>query len=163
MDRLAIDVGGVIIRSGLGDTSGTSFFSDNYLATPMVPMAIASIRRLVRERFGDQVWIVSKAGRKTAERTVEWFEHHHLEEETGISPDRWHFVESHEAKAPVCEEFGITTFIDDNMDVMVHLNSVAHLYLFGKLKVVIPPDHVIDRLERVFDWDGVIEALLDLS
>ena len=64
-EALGIDVGGVIISRTKG-RADTSFFGDNYLQTSAVIGVFEALRRLVDERFGAQVWIVSECSEKNS-------------------------------------------------------------------------------------------------
>src|SRR6185369_12095724 len=49
---------------------------------------------------------------------------------TGIPPGHVHFVRERLDKAPVCQRLGVTHFVDDRLDVLAHLETVEHRYLF---------------------------------
>ena len=60
---LGVDIGGVIIHRANND-GDTSFFGDDYLRTPPVPGSIEVLRALVKEPFGECVYLVSKCGQR---------------------------------------------------------------------------------------------------
>ena len=126
---LGVDVGGVIIQRASNDAD-TSFFSGRYLSTPPVVGCTDALRALVESPFGKNVHIVSRCGPEVARRTREWFEHHHIFRETGIQPDQVYFTLTWAGKAAICEQLGITHFIDDRLDVLQFLTSVPRRYLF---------------------------------
>jgi hypothetical protein len=155
-----VDVGGVIIMPS-DEVEDTSFFGEDYLRTPAVPDAFASLATLVRDRFGDQVHLLSKCGESTEERTREWLEHHDFYARTGITPRHVHFVRTREAKAPVAANLGLTHFVDDRLEVLGYLTTVKHRFLFR------PRDGEVaahrDRLaavRRVETWPELVTALL---
>ncbi|MGD1003545.1 MAG: hypothetical protein ABR884_03165 [Minisyncoccia bacterium] len=75
-EKLGVDVGGVIIDSVKNDGTDTSFLTDHYLSTTAVDGAFDALRLLVDERFGEDVFIVSKCGPLVEKKTREWFVHH---------------------------------------------------------------------------------------
>jgi hypothetical protein len=152
MEVLGIDIGRVIISGdGPGDTS---FFTGDHLGTPEVTGASAAIRRLVDERFGSRVHLISKAYRRVEQRTREWLISRSFAEATGLAEDRWHFVRERPEKGPLCARLGITHFIDDRAENLVHARNhgVANLLLFG--------GESGDGFTATRDWTAVIDALL---
>ena len=122
-DIIGIDIGGVIIKPA--ETEGdTSFFTDDYLQTPMFEDAIEAIRRLREERFGHDIHIVSKCGPKVQQKSLNWLEHHKFYEATGIKRENVHFCRKRPDKAPICKRLGISVFIDDRLDVLIHMKTV---------------------------------------
>src|SRR5687767_13287048 len=115
--RLGIDVGGVIIDR-VADGSDTSFFGDQYLLTPAVPDAFATIAALLKGRFAGEGHVVSKCGKNTERKTREWLAHNGFHDVTGIPPERIHFCRKREEKAPICARLGITHFVDDRLEVL---------------------------------------------
>lgn len=125
---LGVDIGGVIIeRQGDGDTS---FFSENFLATPPVKCAFDTIRLLREKMFGDQIFLVSKCGVRIQEKTREWLQRYNFFEATGVPFDNVHFCLTRPEKAPICEKLRVSAFIDDREDVLSHLISVEQRILF---------------------------------
>jgi hypothetical protein len=100
------------------------------LETPAVEHAFDTLARLVRERFGDRVHIVSKCGGHIEAKTKLWLEHYRFAELTGIDGERLHFCRKREDKAPICTSLGVTHFIDDRFDVLSYMRDVPRLYLF---------------------------------
>ncbi|MEO0883270.1 MAG: hypothetical protein AAFY34_11120 [Pseudomonadota bacterium] len=121
---LGIDLGGVIIKPA--ETKGdTSFFTDDYLQTPMFEDAMRVIRQLREERFGDNIYIVSKCGPKVQQKSLDWLEHHNFYASTGLKREHVHFCRKRPDKAPICKRLGITVFIDDRLDVLSHMTTVS--------------------------------------
>ncbi|MDB1089981.1 hypothetical protein PJ985_20695 [Streptomyces sp. ACA25] len=126
---LGVDVGGVIIaRVAAG--ADTSFFGSQPLTTPAVEGVFATLALLTAEPFGQRVHLVSTAGPRVARNTRAWLHHHEFFRRTGIPATHLHFVRKRADKAPVCTGLGITHFIDDHLDVLEHLTTVSHRYLF---------------------------------
>lgn len=132
METLGIDIGNVIIAGGSA-AADTDFFTGDHLRTPAMPGAFDVIARLVRERFGERVYLVSKAYKRVEKRTIEWLQHHDFAKATGIAPERWHFVRERIEKGPLCGRLGITHFIDDKAENLEYArqHGATQLYLFG--------------------------------
>ncbi|MFC0627756.1 hypothetical protein [Kribbella deserti] len=136
MNKLRIDIGRVIIDgSSHPDGGDTAFFQGDratLLRTPAVPGAFEAIARLTT-LFKGQAWLVSKAGPRVQQRTLQWLEHHDFYGRTGIPADHVRFCLRRADKAVHCAELGITHFIDDKPDVHEALAGiVAHRYLFDR-------------------------------
>lgn len=126
---LGVDVGGVLIDR-VADNTDTSFFSDRFLETPAVADAFDTLAHLVRARFGGRAHVVSKCGQRVQQKTVLWLAHHRFHDIVGIPPDRVHFCRQRRDKEPICARLRVTHFIDDRLDVLEHLSTVEHRYLF---------------------------------
>jgi hypothetical protein len=149
---LGIDVGGVLVDR-VAEGSDTSFFGANPMATPAVPGAFDAVAKLCSEDFGYRVHIVSKAGPKIAGLTREWLGRTGFFEQTGVSPSNVWFVRKRIDKAPICARLGITHFVDDRLDVLEHLTTVEHRYLFlGGLGQHPAPKHVPPRFRTADSW-----------
>jgi hypothetical protein len=132
--RLGIDVGRVLISPGDDSKPDTSFIGGTHeaaLSTPPYEGMFDVVPALV-ERFGGQVWIVSKCGPRIQERTLQWFERHRFYERTGIDRRNVRFCLKRPDKAVHCQALGITHFIDDRTDVLAAMAGIVpNLYLFG--------------------------------
>ena len=155
-ELLGVDVGGVLVDRIRADGSDTSFFSDRFLETPAVAGAFDALARLGRERFGQQICIVSKCGPRTEEKTRLWLAQHKLLDALGLDAKALHFCRERRDKAPICKRLGVTHFIDDRMDVLVHLTSVPHRFLFGPQESGLNTEGVV----RVKTWADVAAMLL---
>jgi hypothetical protein len=126
-DALGVDIGGVIIaRMHAGDTS---FHSDNSMQTPAIAGAFEALRRLVDERFGERVFLVSKCGPAIQAETLRWLDHSRFYESTGVQRAHVRFCRERHQKAGICSELSITHFVDDRLEVLGYLEAVNTRYL----------------------------------
>jgi hypothetical protein len=155
-----VDVGGVIIKPD-DEVEDTSFFGAGYLRTPAVPGAFEGLASLVRDRFGEDVHLVSTCSEPTERRTRGWLDHHDFYGRTGIATAHVHFVRTREAKAPVAADLGLTHFVDDKLEVLSYLSTVAHRFLFHPRagEVAAHRDHLA-VVRRVETWPELVSALL---
>lgn len=137
---LGIDIGGVIIDR-VNDGTDTSFFSENYLQTTAVPDAF-NVIGILQKRYGDNVFIVSKCGQRTQDKTLAWLEHHRFFDTTLVRKEAIHFCRERYQKDGICKELGITRFIDDRLEVLGNLSTVPVRYLFQ------PDQREINRFAR---------------
>jgi hypothetical protein len=133
--RFGIDIGRVLMAaSDVDGTADTSFLRGREaeaLATPPSHGAFAVVAELV-ERTGGQVWLVSKAGPRIQELTRRWLVHQRFFALTGMGYDHLHFCLQRHEKADLARELELTHFVDDRLDVLLHLRGVVgRLYLFG--------------------------------
>jgi hypothetical protein len=158
-ERLGLDVGGVIIDR-VNDAEDTSFFGNRYLETTAVPGVFAALRTLADARFGGEVYLVSKCGRRVQERTLEWLAHHDFYAATSISPEQVHFCRKRADKAGVCSELGITHFVDDRLEVLSYLHHVPHRYLFQpSAEEVRQFAQFLPHVVQVASWAELLQAL----
>lgn len=157
--RLGIDIGRVIITPG-DDNADTSFLRDSIqdaLNTPPYPDAFEAIRSL-ESHFEGRVWLVSKAGLTTQEKTRLWLEHHRFYEETGVKRENLRFCRKRHEKAIHSEELGLTHFIDDRLDVLRHLRfTTKNLYLFGEQK---PGLKMPEWVSSTPDWKTALRLII---
>jgi hypothetical protein len=132
---LGVDFGRVI-NDGSSHPSGddTAFLTGSeeaMLATPAMAGAFESLGRLTT-LFQGRIWIVSKAGTRIQANTERWLLHHGFFKATGVPTDHLRFVRTRADKAAVCQELGMTHFVDDRAEVLQALEGVVErLYLFG--------------------------------
>lgn len=157
---IGIDIGGVIIKPA--ETEGdTSFFTDDYLQTPMFENAVEVIKRLREQRFGDDMHIVSKCGSNVQAKSLNWLRHHDFYNKTGLDPDNVHFCRKRPEKAPICKRLGITVFIDDRLDVLCHMETVAtKIHFRGTAKARKAPNSGRFEFDICNSWVDVAERLL---
>jgi hypothetical protein len=119
--RIGIDIGNVII-GGATELPDTSFFSDNFLATPPIPESFESIQ-LLAEEF--DVWLISKCGQKIQDRSLAWLEAYKFFEVTGVHPEQVIFCRQRKEKAPIAESLGLRVFIDDRVDIISSMEEIV--------------------------------------
>ncbi|MEV4478158.1 hypothetical protein [Micromonospora coxensis] len=157
MGRLGVDVGGVIIELSDGDDD-TSFFGPAYLRTPPVDGVVEALAAVVP--LFDEVHVVSKCAEPTERRTRHWLAHHGFHARTGIGPERLHFCRTRPEKGPIAARLGLTHFVDDRLEVLGHLDTVPHRYLFRPR-----PDEVeayrehLPGVRRVQSWPELAAEL----
>jgi len=156
---LDVDIGGVVIQPA-DDDADTSFFGENYLRTPPVPGALEGLAALVGVRFGTAVHLVSKCGEQTEARTREWLAHHDFFRRTGVPAENVHFCRTRAAKAPIAADLALTHFVDDRLEVLSYLTTVAHRFLFRPrpAEVAAYAQHLAD-VRRVESWPELVAAL----
>jgi hypothetical protein len=156
---LGVDVGGVIVALR-GRDEDTSFFGSRPLKTPAVAGVFDALATLTVEPFAGRVHLVSKAGPKVAANTRAWLTHHDFFDRTGIPEANLHFVRERRDKAPVCRRLGVTHFVDDRLDVLAHLDSVEHRYLFlGGTDQEAPDGSLPDWATAIDTWAGLAALL----
>jgi len=156
MDKLGVDIGGVIVDRVQEDGR------DSYSGVVPVPGALESIGRLVRERFHDRVWLVSRCDESNERPLLAWMESVDFFAATGVARDRVHFCRSRHEKAPICERLGLTHFVDDRAEVLSHLIGVVpNLYLLESRASGADryPD-VAAQVHRVTKWSEIVAQLL---
>ncbi|MFB9236767.1 hypothetical protein ACFFWC_14600 [Plantactinospora siamensis] len=159
MLRIGVDVGGVLIEPS-DDDEDTSFFGPNFLHTPAVPGALDGLAALIRTADPDNVFLVSKCGESTEERTRQWLSHHDAFRRTGLRPEHLRFCRTRPAKAPIARDLALTHFVDDKLEVLSYLTSVPHRYLFRPREPEVAA-HAgqLPAVRRVESWPELVAAL----
>lgn len=153
--KLGIDIGGVIIDR-INNAKDTSFFGENFLLTKSTKGAFTAIRELCNLYQGE-VFLVSKCGQKTQEKTLAWLSHHDFFKETRLKSEQVLFCRERHQKDGICQDLGISTFIDDRLEVLSYLQTVNKKYLFM-------PDllekkrfqHWLHQVHEVNSWQDVL-------
>jgi hypothetical protein len=158
--KIGIDIGGVIMGSSVPGEEDTSFFSDNFLRTPVSVGAVDTIWRIT-EHFGrDNVFIVSKCGPIVQRKTLLWMDHHEFCDGAGIDPKNIFFCLKRYEKAPICEELGISAFIDDKLEVLSYLEKVPTRILFRPNPLeIIKFQEFLPMVTQVSGWTDVLTVL----
>ena len=134
---IGIDIGGVII-GGSGDTD-TSFFTDNFLATPEIEGAWKALDDL--DMAGHELHIISKCWHTVEGKSLRWLEQYRFEM---IPLHRTHFVRERHLKAPMALALQLDVFIDDRADIIDSMEGVVkHPILFTSWK------KVMDQIEEI--------------
>lgn len=116
-DTLGIDLGKTIVHRVNG-------------IQVLLPDADRVIRRLVSEKFGERVHIISRVTPEQQVRAEAWLRSTRFLQSVGIATDHLHFCAERRDKAPICHRLGITHFIDDRPEVMSHMPFIPHRFLF---------------------------------
>src|SRR5690606_31215811 len=77
----------------------------------------------------ENVFIVSKVGKGWEADTKNWIDTHILRK-TDFREQHVFFCAQRSEKAPICQDLELTYFVDNRMDVLLHLPFIPHLYLF---------------------------------
>ncbi|MCU0446363.1 MAG: hypothetical protein MUE85_15760 [Microscillaceae bacterium] len=157
--RIGIDIGRVIIA---GDTDAPNlFFSQHYLQAPAVEGAIAAIQKLAEVYEPENIFLVSKCGETTEQRTMAWLEAQDFFKLTGIAVENVYFCRERAEKRLICEDLDIKVFIDDRFTVLQHLDKLQKLFLFNPIapelakydKWLLPPKKHIRVVEN---WSEIL-------
>jgi len=153
--HLGIDIGRVIIQGDGPDTNFIGGSDDDALRAPAMAGVLEALTRLCA-RFEGRVWIVSKCGPRIEARSRAWLRAQRLFEITGIPRRNLRFCRDRKDKALICGDLGIDYFVDDRVDVLLHMRAiVAHRFLFGAKSSREP------GLLPVPTWEATEAAILD--
>lgn len=153
MERIGIDVGGVLIEPKGGPRSDTQFLGsrlEDAVRTPPAPGAFDVVAALSARA---EVWVVSKCGPSVQKKTLAWMAHHDFHGRTGVPPDRVRFCLERRDKAVHAAALGLVAFVDDRADVLGYLDGIVPLRVwFGVTEA--PPG-----LTPAPDWPAVGRVL----
>ena len=154
---LGVDVGGVIIDR-VNDGTDTSFFGRNFLQTTAVPCVFEVLEKLSK-RF-DRIVLVSKCGERIQDQTLQWLTHHDFYSLTGIEETDVFFCRERRDKAGICQDLGVTHFVDDRLEVLGYLTTVSNLYLFQPNENEVKKfSRFLPRVKQMNSWQEVLNEL----
>lgn len=164
MNRIGIDVGGVIIESDTDEAN--SIFSENYLNSPEVINSFSSIKKIVKQFKPENVFLVSKCSSNVQERTKNWLEQKNFFEITNLRRENIHFCLKREEKKIISNKLNLNFFIDDRFTVLKHLanDKDKTLFLFKPKKDELGlflNENI--KLNLVHSWDEIINYLKSFS
>ena len=157
VDGLGVDIGGVVVKL-------RGYREDEILPGDHpreMPGARAALGLLRDERFGNRIYLVSKCGPRTEAVTRRALIEGGLCKETGVGLDRAHFCRERRDKATICEQLGLTHFVDDRLEVLSYLTTVPHRYLFnGRTHEIKRFRQALASVTAVADWGELVRAIL---
>lgn len=158
---LGVDIGEVLIDQHPSDPA-LSFRGERYLESPEMPDAFRVLRRLREERFGDNIKLITRCGRKVRGKRVEWLDHHDFFRRVGIPRVLPLYCWTPQNKSHVCYDLGITHFIDDDPRELVHLvDMIPNLILFHPRRFVDEyAKFIAQSTVRVETWREIERMLL---
>jgi len=164
--RLGIDIGGVVISKDSEEGEETSFFSEDYLKTPPEPFVLDSIQKLISILGIDNVFLVSKCGQNFRKKTLEWLDYVGFFSKTKMPRENVRFCDERFQKAIICNEIGITHFVDDRLDVLKHLigvETIQELYLYKPNDIKKQGQYLYFApfITKVFQWDSLTLQILN--
>lgn len=150
-DVLGIDCGNVILSQMNG--------------TPVAGVLDALAGIVTSKRFettrGIDIWVVSKCGQRVQDLSLGWLKAINFWEYTGIPESNIRFCRDYQGKAPICEDLGITHFVDDKPEVLAHLQKVPHLFAFNpKVPALLKYQHLVEHWTLVKNWPELAALLL---
>lgn len=156
VNRIGIDVGGVIIGGTRDDPADTSFFGDNFLKTNAIEGAVASIKLIVNAIGRENTFIISRAGATTAGKSLIWLNEYKVVGRGSSQIDIMNirFCFERRDKTPIATELQLDAFIDDKADVLQPMHTVKRRILFGTQSNVFP-----DELETAESWEAILKTL----
>lgn len=128
---LGLDIGRVIMARTRRNEPSVFHADIAVAATAAASDGVFTVVPSLVRAFQGRVWLVSKASRPTQVRTRAWLAHHSFFERTGVQPDRLVFCLRWDEKARICQELGITHFVDDRLDILNSLEGIVeHRFWF---------------------------------
>lgn len=200
--KVGLDIGGVIVDGNsllANATEGAEeelssdlhegfMAEEGFLRTPQVSGAFDGVAALVRKLGPENVFLVSKAGRKVEQKTREWLDAKQFFEKTSLLPENLIFCRERSEKAGICERLEISFMVDDHFDVLKHLTMLRGApmtkttlgVLFGpaerdleswdrKAKEEVPPGSSSPERQRilsdarnrvVWNWEELVDFIL---
>jgi len=142
--KLGVDCGNVILEQMNG--------------TP-VKNSLDTLKKIFEIKMFSDIYIISKCGPTVQELTLKWLKDLNFWNTTGISKDNIRFCRKFYQKEPICNELGITHFIDDRPRVLNCLNSVKNLFAFNPIAKSLSEYKQTKPLVIVYSWEEFFQYL----
>ncbi len=124
------DIGGVLAPSINPSRELPYTFEELKKLTPH-PDAFEVLGRLTTEIFQPRnMFIVSYCDEEIERNSRKWLEYHGFHEITKIPVSHLFYCRDRSHKNIICQELGITDFIDDREKILLSLETVPNRYLF---------------------------------
>ena len=165
MERLSVlgvDIGNVIIASSAEKVEvGEPGFDEWFLGRSEVSGAIDTIAELARGPFEGRVHLITKRKSETNEMTFEWLRRHRFFDRVGMPESNVHFCRRREEKNGICQTCGVTHFVDDRLEVLSHLVTVPHRFLFNADEIEVAAFHqALDGVTCVASWSEIYHHII---
>lgn len=150
---LGVDIGGVIMDR-LSPHGSLLFWSQNYLRTDPVRYSFNVLRRLTQGRFEGRVHLISKGDIEVQGKTDHWLDFKRFFDATEIPRRNVHYCEHRQDKARLCQELGVTHFVDDRLEVLSHLVGIVPTLVLFQGRPTETKKHVtsMNHVHAVHDW-----------
>ncbi len=160
--RLGVDIGRVI-TDPKGEQSEEARFGGGHLEVPEMEHAFDSLRFLMETNFCQCIYLVSCCKRRTADATRSWLIAHDFFKRTGIPESNVFYCIERREKADICRALGITHFVDDRLEVHIHLKDIVPgRFLFRPdSKEVERFSHELPSVQRVESWLELLSILFE--
>ena len=130
-----------------------------YLTRPALDGAIEAIR-VLHDSFGDNMMIISKVTVRSEPKILEWLDTCDFWERTRMPKGNIRFCRERHEKAPICDELGVTHFIDNRIEVLYHLGPRVEKF------ALCPKDEDLERYKDFLlqvhihqSWNEVMNAV----
>lgn len=162
MEALGIDIGGVIVSADTDTLEKTNvMMSEKYLATKPKEHCFEVIKNLGAQRFGERIYLVSKAGSIMQMKSRRWLDHHDFFKITGVDPCHIAFCLERKDKARIARQLNLTHFIDDRLEILSYLDTVPHRYAFQPRENELTRyAHILKHITVVQSWEDIQRLLL---
>ncbi len=164
LGKLGMDLGGVICDRVKPDGQMVKDFLTDYRDVTEVDRSFWAIQKLVERLGKDNCFIVSSNMSAITELASRyWLTFRNFCGNTGFNPDHIFFCRGRELKAPICQELGITHFIDDRPQVLQALvGAVPSLYWFKPREQDLKdfPNLRLPAVTLCYSWQEIMDTLL---
>ena len=162
---LGLDFGNVI-RPSVPDGQHGSFDlpDDSYLESPDFPEAKPCL--LKAKSYFDEIHLVSRSTDGRWDDRRKWLTQRGYDEI--FRPNRIHFCPEYKDKVKICEELGVTHFVDDNLfKVLSLLKTVPRLFWFRANLTKVDLEHLHLLRERkirvALSWRTLLPQLIPVN
>jgi len=144
--RLGLDYGGVLF---------------NALTGQPLEGALETLRQIVRSKKYEEIWIVSKPAIFSLRISLFWMNRADFWNITGIPKDHLRYVRQWKDKASVCQQFGITHFVDNRPAVLHRMTTVEHRFVYNPaLWEIMLYREELKNMTAVHNWKELGQQLL---
>lgn len=158
---LGIDIGNVIINHRLIDKNDKTLLEKHYSTIPAVDGVFDAIKKLNKEKFHGDIFLISKCTPWAQEKILAWLKDNDFYGKTGVEQGNVYFCRERHEKEKICRELGVTHFVDDRLEVLSHMvEKIPNLYLFQPCQSEVS-EHVkyLPNVHMVENWGQLLREI----
>jgi hypothetical protein len=144
---------GMVIGLDLG---GTIFHNNQLKEKVPMPDAFNVIKEFLTLKV--PVYVVSRVNDDQSLKAYGWFRTFQFFENTGLTPNKVYFCYERHEKGPICQRLGVTHFVDDRPEVMMHMPVGVKKYLMNPTSFDLDK-HGLQDSHPVTNWNEVRSLL----
>jgi hypothetical protein len=121
------------------------------------PDVFRVLKNLVKRLGPAELFIISRVNEVQKVRAESWIANDGLFEMTGMLPENLFWCAERHEKGPIAEKLGLTHFVDDRPEVLIHMPLVPHRILFN------PRQEEVDQFRGRLGGISIVSSWLEIE
>lgn len=163
---LGVDIGNVVINHRLvsqENKDNKSFYETQYSSVPATDGVFDALKTL-NSYLDGEIYLISKCTPWAEEKILNWLQDNDFYAKTGMYENHIYFVRERHEKDGICQKLGITSFVDDRLEVLSHMvETVPYLFLYQSSEDEVNQFiEFLSKVTTVTSWDEIVEEIKKL-